>query len=84
MATHVDEFEKLEADRGTVEHGYESWKRAKIERGLRQAQDRSSMIPVEQVVRDLKVFKSATRRAIARNQELIMECEVVIPTRGQI
>jgi len=55
MATHVDEFEKLEADRGTVDHGYESWKRAKIERGLRQAQDRSSMIPVEQVLRDLTI-----------------------------
>jgi hypothetical protein len=55
MATHVDEFEKLEADHGTVEHGYESWKRAKIERGLRQAQDRSSMIPVEQVLRDLTI-----------------------------
>ena len=53
MAAHVDEFEKLEADRGTVDHGYESWKRAKIGRGLRQAQDRSSMIPVEQVLRDL-------------------------------
>jgi hypothetical protein len=49
MATHVDEFEKLEADHGTVDHGYESWKRAKIELGLRQARDRSSMIPVEQV-----------------------------------
>ena len=55
MATHVDEFEKLEADRGTVDHGYESWKRAKVERGLRQAQDRSSMIPVEQVLRDLTI-----------------------------
>lgn len=55
MATQVDEFEKLEADYGTVDHGYESWKRTKIERGLRQAQDRSSMIPVEQVLRDLTI-----------------------------
>jgi hypothetical protein len=55
MATQVDEFEKLEADHGTVEHGYENWKRAKIERGLRQAQDRSLMIPVEQVLRDLTI-----------------------------
>jgi hypothetical protein len=52
MAAHVDEFEKLEADRGRVEHGYDSWKRAKIERGLMQSQDRSAMIPVEQVLRD--------------------------------
>ncbi|MGU3391659.1 hypothetical protein [Sphingomonas sp. M1A8_2b] len=55
MVMHVAEFEKLEADRGTVDHGYESWKRAKVERGLRQAQDRSSMIPVEQVLRDLTI-----------------------------
>ena len=55
MATHADEFEKLEADHGAVDHGYESWKRAKIERGLRQAQDRSSMISVEQVLRDLTI-----------------------------
>ena len=57
MATYVDEFEKLEADHGPVDHGYESWKRAKIERGLRQAQDRSSMIPVEQVLRDLTIYR---------------------------
>jgi F0F1-type ATP synthase epsilon subunit len=55
MATHVDEMEKLEADPGGVEHGYDSWKRAKIERGLIQAQDRSAMIPVEQVLRDLTI-----------------------------
>jgi hypothetical protein len=52
MAAHVDEFEKLEADRGSVEYGYDSWKCAKIERGLIQAQDRSAMISVEQVLRD--------------------------------
>jgi hypothetical protein len=55
MAAHVDEFEKLEADRGRAEHGYDSWKRAKIERGLMQAQDRSAMITVEQVLRALTV-----------------------------
>lgn len=55
MATHVDELEKLEADHGGVEHGYDSWKRAKIERGLIQAQDRSAMIPVEQVLRALTI-----------------------------
>ncbi|HXH17048.1 MAG TPA: hypothetical protein VNJ10_13050 [Sphingomonas sp.] len=36
-----------------VDRGYDAWKRAKIERGLAQAQDRSAMIPVEQVLRDL-------------------------------
>lgn len=41
-----------EADAPT-ERGYAAWKRAKIERGLAQAQDRDRMIPVEQVMRDL-------------------------------
>ena len=36
-----------------VERGHDSWKRAKIERGLAQAQDLSAMISVEQVLRDL-------------------------------
>ena len=37
----------------TVEPGYDEWKRAKIERGLAESRDRSAMIPVEQVWRDL-------------------------------
>jgi hypothetical protein len=36
-----------------VERGYDAWKRAKIARGFAQARDRSTMIPVEQVLRDL-------------------------------
>lgn len=47
--------EKLEDFDAPVERGYDSWKRAKVERGLAQAQDRSAMIPVEQVLRDLKL-----------------------------
>lgn len=34
---------------------YDVWKRAKIERGMTQALDRSMMIPVEQVLRELAV-----------------------------
>ncbi len=44
------------SDRGKVrlvERSYDAWKRAKIERGLVQARDRSAMIPIEQVLRDL-------------------------------
>ena len=35
--------------------GYDAWKRAKIERGLEQSRDRSGMISVEQLWRDLKL-----------------------------
>jgi hypothetical protein len=31
-----------------IEPGYADWKRAKIERSLKQARDRLAMIPVEQ------------------------------------
>ncbi len=34
---------------------YDAWKRAKIERGMAQARDRSMMIPIEQVLREMKV-----------------------------
>jgi len=35
------------------EQDYSAYKRAKIERGLEQSRDRSVMIPIEQVWRDL-------------------------------
>jgi hypothetical protein len=38
-----------------MEPGYAAWKRAKTERGLEQSRDRSVMIPVEQVLRDLSL-----------------------------
>lgn len=47
--------EKLEDFDVPVEHSYDAWKRGKVERGLAQAQDRSAMIPIEQVLRDLKL-----------------------------
>jgi hypothetical protein len=42
------------ADSGSsAEPGYAAWKRAKIESALRQASDRSCMIPEDQVWREL-------------------------------
>jgi hypothetical protein len=47
--------DKVQVDDAPAEHGYDAWMRAKVERGLAQAQDREAMIPVEQVLRDLKL-----------------------------
>ncbi len=46
---------KTDETNGSVERGYDAWKRAKIERGLTQAQDRAAMIPVEQLLANLKL-----------------------------
>ena len=35
---------------GPVERGHAAWKRAKIKRGLAQAQDRSSMLRVKAII----------------------------------
>ncbi len=53
MATRADH--ETPGDGEAIGLGYAEWKHAKIERGLEQAQDRSAMIPVEQVWRDLKL-----------------------------
>lgn len=45
--------EKLEEDSSPPEPGYDSWKRRKIESAKAQARDRESLIPAEQVWRDL-------------------------------
>lgn len=55
MKPAVDPIDKIDEVDGPVERGYDAWKRAKVERGLSQAQDRGAMIPVEQVLRDLKL-----------------------------
>jgi hypothetical protein len=55
MKPATDPRDKVADVEGTAERGYEAWKRAKVERGLAQAQDRAAMIPVEQVLRDLKL-----------------------------
>lgn len=45
--------EKLADHDGPAEHGYASWKRAKVETGLAQSKKRDDMIPAEKVWRDL-------------------------------
>jgi hypothetical protein len=49
-----DPRERGEGTGSPVEPGYSAWKRAKIVRGLAQTRDRGAMIPVEQVLRELK------------------------------
>jgi hypothetical protein len=53
MATRAEH--DVPDDGEATEPGYAAWKQAKIERGLEQPRDRSAMIPVEQVWRDLKL-----------------------------
>lgn len=55
MKPTVDPRDKTEAVEMPAERGYDAWKRGKIERGLAQAKDRSAMIPVEQILRDLRL-----------------------------
>lgn len=55
MKPIVDPLLKTDEIDGPIERGYDAWKRAKIERGLAQAQDRNAMIPVEQILADLKL-----------------------------
>ena len=43
---------KVTNEQGSDEKGYAAWKRAKVERGLKQAKDRDSDIPAEQVWRE--------------------------------
>lgn len=43
---------KVTGEQGSVEKGYAAWKRAKVERGLKQAKDRDSLIPAQQVWRE--------------------------------
>jgi hypothetical protein len=51
----VTPAEKAAEQEGVPELGYATWERAKIERGLAQSRDRTAMISVEQVWRDLKL-----------------------------
>lgn len=55
MKPIVDPLLKTDEIDGPIERGYDAWKRSKIERGLAQAQDRDAMIPVEQILADLKL-----------------------------
>ncbi len=49
--THRSAVTDDEDSRASFE--YEAWKRAKIEHGLEQSRDRVTMIPIEQVWREL-------------------------------
>ena len=53
MRPDVPLREKISDVDGPKDHGYDAWKRAKVERALAQSQDRSSMIPAEKVWREL-------------------------------
>ncbi len=53
VATRADH--ETPDDGKTMEPGYAAWKRAKVKRGLEQSRDRSAMIPVEQVLRNLSL-----------------------------
>ena len=55
MASVIDQRDKLDAEPVATEAGYDVWKRAKIERGLEQSRNRSAMIPVDQVLRNLSL-----------------------------
>lgn len=52
MKSHHPTADKLSEAGGAPECGYDAWKRTKIEKGLKQAKDRESMIPVAQILRD--------------------------------
>lgn len=56
---------KTDETDGPIARGYAAWKRAKVERGLAQAQDRGAMIPVEQILADLK--SELANRNLARS-----------------
>lgn len=53
MATANDFADKLSVEGDAVDCGHDIWLPEKIERGLTQSRDRVTMIPVEQVLRDL-------------------------------
>ncbi|MEG3181237.1 hypothetical protein [Sphingomonas sp. LT1P40] len=50
--------DKIDGAEDVADCGYDAWKRAKVEGGLAQAQDRSAMIPVERLLRDLGFSRS--------------------------
>lgn len=52
MKTRIDLQDKLTEHGGGAERAHEAWKRAKIERGLAQAKDRASLIPMDKILRD--------------------------------
>ena len=57
MKPTVPPMDKLADETGIAEPGYDAWKRAKVERGLAQAKNRTAMIPAEQVLDTLKLAR---------------------------
>ena len=55
MKPTVGPRDKVTESDAPVEPGHDAWKRAKVERGLAQAEDREAMIPVERILRDFKL-----------------------------
>ena len=53
---------KVTDAQGSVEKNYAAWKRAKVERGLKQAKDRDSLIPAQQVWREFNLEISRGKR----------------------
>ncbi len=53
MRPDVPLREKISDVDGPKDPGYDAWKRAKIERALRDMEDERNLIPAEQVWRDL-------------------------------
>jgi hypothetical protein len=62
MTPNLPADDKLRGEAGAPERSYADWKRAKIECGLEQAQDRSTMISAEQVIRDFDMQGENARK----------------------
>jgi len=53
MKSSAAAADKIEEEGALAEPGYDAWKRRKVERAKAQADDRASLIPAEEVWRDL-------------------------------
>ena len=53
MATRAQDQSEPDPAGGGVDPDHDAYVRAKVQRGLEQSRDRSAMIPIEQVWRDL-------------------------------
>ena len=54
MQSGTDLNDKLAADGGAMDAGYDAWFRAKVEAALEQSRDRGVMLPIERVLRGLR------------------------------
>jgi hypothetical protein len=51
----VNPDEKLAEQGGAIERGHDVSQRIKIERGLAQAQDRATLIPIDRILHDFGI-----------------------------